>query len=265
MRQQDRNPYSREKPMTTTTTDAPATTEAPAEAKPVPTLDDFGRMAVERLVTQVTERNANVERLASVGGDRISRLDSLREALANGEGDTTLVNVQKQIDTLMEKVATLQENRDKALNEVIDKEIAASDIDPAALDEVIKTQDGAIRTGVNYLVGLYGEDVKNLLPDLKTRSGRRSASGGAASGKRRLRGFDVYVNGVIATSPDKDGNQKSSFSAAAKVIGLDSVDPLSGKYRELYGNDPDKFPADTEFEFAHDDKVFTVRAVRDAK
>lgn len=229
-------------------------------------LDDFGRMALERLVGQVNARNADVDRLNSIGGDRISRLDEKREALTKGEGSQDLVNLEKQIQTLLDKVGDLQEQRDKALNAEIDAEDANSDVDPAALDEAVKTADASIRSGLNYAVGIYGEDFKLLLPEQKSRKGsRKSGSGGSAgggSGKRRLRGFDVYVNDVKATSPDKDGVQKSSFSAAAKVIGLNSVDPLSGAYRQRNGDDPEKFPAEDTFEFEHEGTSFKVRAVR---
>lgn len=227
-------------------------------------LDDFGRMAVDRLVAQINDRNAQVDRLNSVGGDRVSRLDALRAEVAEGKGDANVVAVQRQIDTLQEKIDNLKEDRDKALNAQIDAEIASSDVDPEALKEAVKVADSSIASGLRYAVGLYGEDVKLLLPDQKPLKGSRRSGGGTGggSGKRRLRGFDVYVDGVKATTPDKDGNQKSSFSAAAKVIGLDSVDPLSAAYRERNGDDPEKFPAEDTFSFQNGDKAFEVRAVR---
>jgi hypothetical protein len=249
--------------MTTDTTATP-TGDAPSVEAVAARLDDFGRMAVDRLVGQVNERNANLDRLNSIGGDRVTRLDSMREALTSGEGDTALVNLQKQIQTLLDKVGDLTEQRDKALNAQIDAEIATSDVDPKALEEQIKVQDNSIRQGTTYLVGLYGETVKVLLPEVKSRRGGSRATNGG-SGKRRLRGFDVYVNDVICTSPDKDGKQRSSFSAAAKVIGLDSVDPLSEAYREAFGNDPDNFPPTGEFTFTHGEDTFKVRAVRQEK
>src|SRR5687767_7031669 len=99
----------------TTETVAPAATtdEATAEqeraakvAKVNAALDDFGRMAVERLIGQVTARNADVDRLNSVGGDRITRLDTMRDELSKGEGsyDAGLVTLVKQIATLEDKV-----------------------------------------------------------------------------------------------------------------------------------------------------------------
>lgn len=267
----------------TTTSEAPATltpdtSEADAKAaaheadlaarrKAVEAaLDDFGRMAVERLIAQTNARNVDVGRLNSVGGDRITRLDSMRSELAAGEGtyDASLVALVKQISTLEDKVADLKEQRDKALNAVIDAEVASSDVDPAALEEAIKAADANIRSGLNYATGIYGEDVKLLLPESTPRKGSRkgSSASGGGSGKRRLRGFDVYVNGVKATTPDKDQVQRSSFSAAAKVVGLDSVDPLSAAYRERNGEDPDKFPAEDTFPFTHEGATFEVRAVR---
>lgn len=251
---------------TTTQTEPAVNQEQESKRKAVEaSLDDFGRMALDRLVSQINARNEDVERLNATGGDRITRLDSLRSDLTEGKGSPDLLNLQRQIDTLEAKIGDLKEERDKALNKQIDEEIANSDVDPKALEEAIKVADGNIRSGLNYATGIYGDDFKLLLPEQKPRKGSRRASGGGTgggSGKRRLRGFDVYVNGVKATTPDKDGNQKSSFSAAAKVIGLDSVDPLSSEYRAKFGDDPEKFPAEAEFTFSHEGTDFAVKAVR---
>lgn len=221
-------------------------------------LDDFGRMALDRLNGQVAARNADVSRLDTVGGDRVSRLDALRE-----DPPAEAAPLAAKVASLQDALNEALEARDKALNAIIDAEIANSDVDPEALKEAIKVADGNIRSGLNYLTGLYGDDVKVLVTDQKPLKGaRRSGGSTGTSGKRRLRGFTVSVNDVVATSPDKDGVQKSSFSAAAKVIGLSNVDPLSAAYRERNGEDPDKFPAEDTFEFSHEGATFTVKAVR---
>lgn len=222
-------------------------------------------MALDKLTAQVLSRNENVERLLRAGGDRVTRLDAMRADLEAGNDVAGLLVKQQQIAKLQEKVNELLEERDKALNAQVDKEIAESDVDPAALTEVVKAEDASIKQGLNYAIGIYGEGFEDLLPAIKPLKGSRSggASGGG-SGKRRLRGFTVSVDGVVATTPDKDKVQRSSFSAAAKVLGLKSVEPLSEAYLAQAGSDPDNYPATLTFSFSDSDgKVREVTATRD--
>lgn len=237
--------------MTETTTATPATTDTAAETVTLPVLDDFGTMAVQKISGEITERNSLYKSLTAATGDRQGMLDELREQAEKGENAQPEVNaLAAQISDLLSQVYDLETQRDNYLNSQIDALVEASGVDPKVVETQIASLESTIKSGTNYLIGIYGADVTGYLPALEGKRTRKSGTGvPGASGQRRIRGVEVYVDGVKATTPDANGVQRSTFSAAAKALSLDSVKPLQGAYTDLYGTDPDKFPADTEFDF----------------
>lgn len=234
------------------------TTAAEAPAPVLPDLDDFGRMAVDRLIAQVNDLNAAVAGYKAVAGDKFALLEQYREAAEQNENKDVRA-LAKQISDLLSQVNDLEEKRDAILNEQIDARLAdAGDAD--ALKEKVDTLNKAVKAGVSYLTGIYGEDVKGYLPEVARVSGR-AGGGNAGKGGRRLRGFaKVTVDGVVATAPDANGVQRSSFSAAAKALKLDSVKPLQEAYTNEFGTDNEKWPAVGTFTF----DGHTIEATRDA-
>lgn len=231
---------------TETVTDAPATPEAVV----LPTLDDFGTMAVNKITGQVHERNSLHKALTAATGDRQGMLDELREAAEQGNNPDPAVNsLAAEISDLLSKVYDLETKRDAVLNAQIDATVDASGMDPKTVEAQIAALDEQINPGIKYLVGIYGPTVTGYLPAVEGKRTRKSSNLPGSTGQRRIRGVEVYVDGTKATTPDANGVQRSTFSAAAKVLGLDSVKPLQGAYTDLHGTDPDKFPAEAEFDF----------------
>ena len=80
-------------------------------------------------------------------------------------------------------------------------------------------------------------------------------------GGRRIRGFEVYIDGKLSAIKNKDGVLKSTFSCAAKELEVDTVD-LQRAFFEAAGSEDvkgDSFPDVVTFEFKdHNIKVAKV-------
>lgn len=212
--------------MTATATETPVTesttesVEVPAEVEtPELALDEFGELARTRLKGAITELNAVNLQIKSAQGTP-EELDKALEQTYTDNGGP--------YDVLSEKATKL----DKALDQVVTEmrslraaKVAEMQSDATAnvqpLLDKQATLTKTVKSGKDYLVGLYGEESIAKLPDV-VKSRKSSGSAASGTGGKRIRGFDFYVNGQLAELADGQGNKKSSSSAVAKVIKADT-------------------------------------------
>ena len=119
--------------------------------------------------------------------------------------------------------------------------------------------DKQIKAATNYLKSMYGAEATASLPNLTSRKGRET---GGSNGGRRVKGYDVYVDGTIATLRDAKGVDRSNLAAAAKVIGVDTKAIQEGFFTAQGTTDSKSYKDEVEFVVTHDGKDFTVRCVR---
>jgi len=214
-------------------------------------LDDFGKLALQKYQDMVTAYNAEVAKLKSV-----ESLDDFRADFEKSWPGVSELN--EKIEKLQSALEDLLGKRTVAIEKVIDDEykkaVEASGVDPTALDEQLK----AVNATKRYLVSVYGDGVLEDTPKVEGRG--RSGGSGSGTGGRRIRGFDVYVNGQLAGNKNKDGEIRSTFSAAAKVVGCETTE-LQRAFFEAAGNtdtNTESFPTVVEFDF----KDAKIRAVK---
>jgi hypothetical protein len=226
---------------------------------PAVVLDDFGTQAKTRLGDLIAKRNAKAETIAAASGDSQGLLENLRTS----SDDKTVVSLNEQIAALDEKKFALETKRDEILKPLVEsiKADAAAKIEPltAEVDEF----DKQIRAASNYLKSMYGAEAVADLPNLVSRKGRETGGG---NGGRRVKGFDVYVDGVIATLRDAKGVERSNLAAAAKVAGVETADIQKGFFDAQGTTESKSYKDSVEFTVAgkKDDKdhTFTIKAVR---
>jgi hypothetical protein len=226
---------------------------------PAVVLDDFGTQAKERLGTLISKRNEKAGTIAAANGDSQGLLENLRVS----SDDKTVVSLNEQIAALDEKKLALETKRDEILKPLVEeiKANAASKVEPlmAEVDEL----DKQIRAASNYLKSMYGAESVADLPALISRKGRET---GGSNGGRRVKGFDVYVDGVIATLRDAKGVERSNLAAAAKVAGVETSDIQKGFFEAQGTTESKSYKDSVEFTVVgkKDDKehTFTVKCVR---
>ncbi len=221
-------------------------TEAPA-VDPNAGLDEFGQMLKGRLKASIEEYNALASRVKAATGDPSALLDNLRE---NYTEDETVVKITAKIEEIDNQREALWNKRDEILKPIVAKIIedgksGLGDAEEKAAD-VLKT----VNSGRKYLTEIAGGD--HVLADLPPVVGKRVArAGGGTSegtGARRVRGFDVFIDGTLATAKDAQGNDKSNLAAAAKALGVDTED-LRKQFFEAAGSDDSKaWPAEVTFD-----------------
>lgn len=222
-------------------TDANANAEATAEA-PVVNLDEFGTMAKARLVETISQHNVLAGRVKAATGDEQTALEVLRENSDNPEAQ----KITAAIEDLDNKREALFLKRDEILKpeaaKMVEESKAGLGDSEAKAADLLKT----INAGKKYLSDLYGEAA---IADLPAIVGKRRASSGnqGGSGQRRIRGFDVYVDGVLATGRNGKGEQVSNMAAAAKTLGVDTEDLRNAFWEAAGTDDSSKYPATVTF------------------
>lgn len=215
-------------------------------------LDDFGALALKKYVADVEAYNVEVAKSKSV-----ESIDDFRETFAETWAGVEEINAK--IEQLKSALEDLLGKRTAKIEPVLSEEYAkaleASGVDPEALDHQLKN----ITAGRKYLVSIYGDEVLAEAPKVEPRKGR-GGSGGGGGGGRRIRGFDVYIDGVLAATTNAKGETKSTFSAAAKELGVQTTDLQRAFFENAGSTDlkSDNFPAVVEFDF--NDK--NIRAVK---
>lgn len=236
-------------------TTATANASAEVAAKPEPKIDEFGQQLKERLANTINEHNALAARVKAASGDEQSLLETLRENNDNEQAQ----KITAAIEDLDNKREALINKRDEILKPIAqqmieDSKAGLGDAEAKAAD-LLKT----IKQGKGYLVDTYGEGADNGLPEVVGK--RRAASGGTGggSGQRRIRGFDVYIDGTLATGRNGKGEQVSNMAAAAKTLGVDTDDLRNAFWEAAGTDDSSKYPPVVEFTVTvtEDDKPVT--------
>jgi hypothetical protein len=242
---------------------APAPT---APAQPAKPLDDFGKMAKERLLATINEYNALAAQAKAANGDPNELLDTLREVY---EEDENVNKIRATIEDLDDKREKLVSKMDEILRPVVQQRIEAAKQGTEGLDEKLKDLKATVTAGRKYITDLYGED--NLADLPKVAGTRGPNAGGGAGGGRRIRGFDVFVDGELATSLNAKKERVSNMATAAKQIGVETEVLRDAFFAAAGTDDSSKYPPIVEFTVSADvkaedgtvsQKTYTVRAER---
>lgn len=214
-------------------------------------LDDFGKVALQKYIDTVTEYNKAVVAAKSVSSKEEFEAQWIENDPIFAEENEKIEKLQSALESVLgarvAKAAPL-------LEEAYAKAVAASGVDLTALDEQLKL----IRTTSKYITSIYGDDALEGAPDVERRA--KGAGGSGHSGGRRIRGFDIYVDGKLAATKNAKGEMKSTFSVAAKELGVETTVLQRAFFEEAGSEDvrSDNFPTVVEFEF----QDHTVRAVK---
>lgn len=204
----------------------------PSNDKP---LDEFGVMAKERLLAQVEQYNALASRVKAAEGDPQALLENLRESYTE---DEQVAKITAAIEDLDNKREALFNKRDSLLKPVVEKMVEEAKSGLGDAEQQAQEIAKVIKSARNYIETTYGP---SHLEDVPALVGKRRAGGGGGggTGARRVRGYDVYVDGTLATAPDAQGNKKSNLAAAAKALGVDTED-LRNLFFQAAGSDDSK-------------------------
>jgi len=213
-------------------------------------LDDFGKVALQRYIQVVEQHNALVAKTKAVESKEKFAEAFMNEALELSEFNAQIEKLESALEDLKGQrlvVAT------PLITPAYEAALAGVGVDPEQVKELKKQ----ISASAKYLTSMYGDAV---LADAPKPDAMRAAGGSTGGGGRRIRGFEVYVDGVIQGAKNADGVFKSTFSHAAKALEVETVE-LQRAFFEAAGQEDtkaDSFPALVEFEF----KGKTVRAAK---
>lgn len=219
-------------------------TDTPSDAKaPEVKIDQFGVQMKARLVDTINEHNALAARVKAASGDEQSLLETLRE---NNDSDEAK-KITAAIEELDNKREALHAKRDEILKPIAAKMIEDSkaglgDAEAKAAD-LLKT----INAGKKYLSDLYTEAALADLPDIVGKRRASSGGSGGGTGARRIRGFDVYIDGVLATGRNGKGEQVSNMASAAKILGVETENLRDAFFAAAGTDDSSKYPKEVEF------------------
>lgn len=219
-------------------------------------LDDFGKLALQKYLEVLAHYNEQVLRSKSVD----SKEDFAEHFMQNAPELAEFNEKIEKIENLLEQ--TLSERLIAAtplIEPAYEAAVASAGVNPEAL----KQERSTVTATAKYLTSMYGDEILADTPKIETLRG--SGGGGGGGGGRRIRGFDVYIDGVLAYNTNKDGEKKSTFSAAAKELEVDTT-VLQRAFFDAAGSEDvksDSFPSVVEFEF--EDKSGEVHNIRAAK
>jgi len=196
--------------------------EVDANGIPVVIADDFGRMGYEKAKAESERLVSLTAQIDAYQGNHSALQEKFREVYGT-DADSESTDSDRKIASDLEKaklaVLTLEGKRDEVINARIAEvtKDAATKVAPM-LEEADKIKK-SVTSLRKVLVDMFGTDATYGLPTVK---GQRKSSSGGGTGTPRIRGFDVYVNGQLATQADQNGKQKSHLSAAAKAANVDT-------------------------------------------
>lgn len=219
-------------------------------------LDDFGKLALDRYVATVKSYNEQVVLAKSVESK-----ESFAETFM--ENAPELAEINAKIEKLESALESLLADRliqaTPLIEPAYEEAVKGAGVNPEALKQQLAT----VRATAKYLTSMYGDEVLAETP--KVEGFRASSGGGSGTGGRRIRGVEVYIDGVLAGTKNKEGVVKSTFSAAAKVLEVETTALQRAFFAEAGKEDvkADDFPTVTDFTFADAKGVeHTVRVVK---
>jgi len=211
---------------------------AETSAQTIP-LDEFGKMALDRYVDSVNTYNGLVAKIKAASGSPEDVLNAVKVDGSIPEIEKVNVAIEKHKAALLKLEAEL---------DVIAKPIADARLADGSKDVEAETAEAdvlhkTIRSARNYLTDSYGDAVLEGTPDIARRT-NRSTTG---TGGKRIRGFDVYVDGALATMRDAKNVERSNFAAAAKVAGVATVDLQKAFYVAAGSEEKKDWPDRVEY------------------
>lgn len=228
---------------------------------------DTDREFLESYINKLSETHREfasiVEALKSAQGDEAAVVESIK----NSDSDPKVVKANEVITDLDRRLSEAQAALDAYAKEQAKSRMTVDHEKVAELTLRANTLEKKIKTGRNYLVSEAegNEAILSLLPDVPGRKARANVATGNGEGVRRLRGFNIYIDGELATQAQTKNGQKvlvSSFTAGALKMNADTK-ALQAAYYEVAGTkDAKAFPESVNFEFKVGDKTHQVRADR---
>lgn len=199
--------------------------------------DNFGPLFFERISTSIAALNSKTTDLKSLSSDPAEVTEAVKAS-----DDAKAVKYRADLEALNAKVASLTEAFNAWAAEQAKARISesADTAKVAALTEERTALQATVKAQIKSLAAEYGDKVTAALPAILSLKG--GGGGSSQTGIRRPRGFDVTVDGVLSTAPNNKGEQVSSFSAAAKVLGVSTSDVFAG-YTASEGEDAEKWEA----------------------
>lgn len=223
-------------------------------------LDEFGQQALDRLNGIVATRNEKAGIIAAASGDSQQLLEALRDSSDNAQ----VVKISKEIEALDEKREALFAKRDEILKPVVAETQAKASEGAEGLTAEVDELDSQIRAAKNFLKSMYGDSVIEKVTALVGRKNR--SSGGSNGTGRRIRGFDVYVDGTLATLKNAKGEDTSNLSAGAKAAGVDTATIQSAFFEAQGTKDVESFKPTVEFQVTDKEgNAHTVKCVQVTK
>lgn len=217
-------------------------------------LDEFASLAKERLRSSIEERNSLISTLKASQGDRASLIESLR----NQPLDGPLGKIQAAREKAYADFERLTNELNAQLEPMADEMLASGKANVEELTTKIGELDKMIVAGIKYFSDLYGSDVVADLPERTSLRGTRK-SGETA---RRVRGFNFWVDGVLATSKDNKGQEVSNLAAAAKLCNVEAKDMREAFWQAQGTQDSAQYKDTVQFTLTNGDNAYTVLAER---
>ena len=219
-------------------------------------LDDFGKLAKERYVATVEAYNGQVILAKSVESRESFAETFMQNAPELAEINAKIEKLESALESLLSE-RLIQAN--PLIEPAYEEAVKGAGVNPEALKQQLAT----VRATAKYLTSMYGDEVLEDTP--KVEGFRTSSGGGSGTGGRRIRGVEVYIDGVLAGTKNKDGVVKSTFSAAAKALEVETTALQRAFFAEAGKEDvkADDFPTIVDFEFADSKNVLhKVRVVK---
>jgi hypothetical protein len=252
--------------MTATVTE-PTETVAPEATKPsvldtfLASANDFERNVYSEVKTDVDKFNELAAQYTALGGDANELLVNLRETSQTPD----VVKIRENIAALNDALLELETKRD----EILKSEVAKVQEQGAGSAEAVAAELDEIKIRVSPLIDYLAGRAKVKPDELGLKLARRAnRSGGVrkagTTGGRKVRGYNVSVNGKLATLPNGSG-QSSNMAAAAKVIGVETSVIQQKFWNECpQGKDTpvESFPETEAFEVVKGDETFKVTMVK---
>jgi hypothetical protein len=217
-------------------------------------LDDFGKMAYDRYVATVDQYNEAVSK-----GEAVASREKFEEMFLDTAPE--LAEETDMINRLKEKLHDVETERSIKAQPLItpayEKALSEVGVDPEAIKELKKKLTAATR----FLTIEYGEEVLADAPKAKQ---VRALGSTGTTGTRRIHGFDVYIDGKLSGSKNKDGVFMSNFASGARDLGIETIE-LQRAFFEKAGREDYKaedFPAMVDFSIG--DKAVRVTKVDDS-
>lgn len=241
--------------MSETVTESTETPNVAVDTNGVPTAisDDFGRMGYSKALEQSTILKSLNDEIGALTGKTSAMKDALKESFGN---DSDSSDEDKKLAAVIEELGTKLLKAESVRDAKIEAKIAETLANGAETVAPKVAKRDEIRKSVNalrqILSSTYGDDALFGLPKI---SGSGSGAVAGASGQVRLRGLNVSVNGTLATSKDKDGNEKSSLSAGAKLAKVETTVLRDAFYSAAGTKDANSFPESTDFQIVGSDNA----------